>query len=752
MLVQSKSLLAKLLAAENITVEHRKTQTAYFDPKNRVMVLPIWKEMTPDVYDLLLGHETGHALFTPSEGWHNAIISSQSRAFKTFLNVIEDVRIEKKVQEKFPGLKACFTRGYNDFMKRDFFGIENIASQLDILPFIDRINLHYKVGSYLNIKFSDKEQVYLKRLDNLKKWEDVEKLARELFAMAKDDLRQQLMDQFANYEEGEDDPDEQEFDYDGEFEEDADEFGTKRKARSFFGGSNRIAEDEPYSRTDDYFRRKETELLADDVKPYYYANLPLANLKQIIVPYKNMKLHYNDFAYYDPSLGMKKDVSEDPKLLGYVESAKNKYYKEFTDTNKKYISYLVKEFELRRNARQFARASIAKTGALDVKKIYSYKINDDLFKRISVVPNGKSHGLVMFIDYSGSMTENIDATIEQTIVLATFCKKVNIPFRVYAFTDDFLSPEDLMSELSITDAEGYHRYFESNHNGRKSVYNKFSSENGELDLNGSKAFRLREYLSSEMSGTEFREGVKFWLLAGKLHNARSWSRRTDTMNINEPMTCIRNTRFESLNGTPLNEAIVASVEIVKQFRKQYRLDVVNTVFLTDGDANENNSIYSETASSGSEYFQRYNSTDRNLVIRNLRDGTQAVAPPRTALTQGLLSLLKETTGSNVIGFFITGGYSIKGTIRGKMAKHGLDSTLDIDNIMKSFRKNKFVMLNDVGYDDFYIIPGGKDLVIEEDKLEVEGTSKNDFKKAFMKMQKGKVTNRVLLSRFVEKIA
>jgi hypothetical protein len=94
MLVQSKSLLAKLLAAENITVEHRKTQTAYFDPKNRVMVLPMWKDMSSDLYDLLLGHETGHALYTPSDGWHNAIKSGVSRAFKTFLNVVEDVRIE----------------------------------------------------------------------------------------------------------------------------------------------------------------------------------------------------------------------------------------------------------------------------------------------------------------------------------------------------------------------------------------------------------------------------------------------------------------------------------------------------------------------------------------------------------------------------------------------------------------------------------------------------------------------------------
>ena len=750
MLVQSKSLLAKLLASENITVEHRKTQTAYFDPKNRVMVLPIWKDMSPDLYDLLLGHETGHALYTPSEGWHNAIKSGVSRAFKTFLNVVEDVRIEKQVQEKFPGLKPCFTRGYNDLMAKDFFGVSEMGDKLDALPFIDRINLHYKVGSYLNIKFSENEAPYLKRLDNLKKWEQVEALARELFNLAKDELRQQLMDQFHDGHEDGDDFDEMDFDYDEDaFEEDGDEFGKKRTNRRMSGSGRNYEDNEPIAATDEHFRKKESELLSDDVKPYYYCNLPKANLDKVIVPYQYIKTKYNNFDYRDPSSGQLTNAQYDDVIRGRVENIKNKFYKEFNDTNKKYISYLVKEFELRRNARQFARASVSKTGALDVKKIYSYKINDDLFKRISVVPNGKSHGLVMFIDYSGSMSDNIEATIEQTLVLATFCRKVNVPFRVYAFTDDYIDVESLIDEHGVKDRTGFYDYFEGARQTRRHELNKFSSENGELDLNGSRAFRLREYLSSEMSGSEFREATKYWLLSSKLHVHRAWNRpRSETEN---ELFCFRNSRFENLNGTPLNEAIVASVEIVETFKKKYRLDVVNTVFLTDGDSNESNTKYASEKAEGYDYIQRWNNTDRNLVIRDTRRNSQAVALPGTLLTQGLLSLLKESTGSNVIGFFLTGSYAIKGAVRSKMSRHGL-STYDIDDKMKSFRKNKFIMLNDIGYDDFYIIPGGKDLSIEEDTLEVEGTSKNDFKKAFMKMQKGKVTNRVLLSRFVEKIA
>ena len=69
---ETKSMLAKLLASENITVEHGKYNTASFDVKNRVLRLPIWKEMSGNLYDLLVLHEVGHALFTPEEGMHDA--------------------------------------------------------------------------------------------------------------------------------------------------------------------------------------------------------------------------------------------------------------------------------------------------------------------------------------------------------------------------------------------------------------------------------------------------------------------------------------------------------------------------------------------------------------------------------------------------------------------------------------------------------------------------------------------------------
>ena len=98
----NKDILAKLMATENITVLHKKVPTAYFDVKNRTLVCPMLKDdMSSEMYDLFMGHEVGHALNTPVEGWHQSV-SELGPVFKGYLNVIEDVRIEKEIKAKYP--------------------------------------------------------------------------------------------------------------------------------------------------------------------------------------------------------------------------------------------------------------------------------------------------------------------------------------------------------------------------------------------------------------------------------------------------------------------------------------------------------------------------------------------------------------------------------------------------------------------------------------------------------------------------
>lgn len=708
--VKSKSILAKLLATENITVEHRKVPTAYFMPKERIMVLPTWKDMSGNLYDLLLGHEVGHALNTPAQGWHNAVTDESKKGFKSYLNVVEDARIERAIQEKFPGLKPSFRRGYQELMDNDFFGVKENNYVIEMLPLIDRINLHFKIGSYLNLQFDDKEQVFVDKVYNVKTWEDVVRVATELYEYGKEEAKLKTHDSI-EYEGflSDDDLDQSDIDSDDVNLSDM--------------------ELDPESLTDSAFRQKESSLLDNTVAPYVYVNLPEARLDKIIVPYKRMALFHNAF----------RNGSSSQDTDAMVSSAKEALYKQFYAENKRYISYLIKEFELKRNADQLARASIAKTGQLDIKKVHSYKFKDDLFKKISVVPHGKSHGLVMFIDYSGSMSGNMHSTIEQTILLAIFCRKVNIPFRVYAFTDLRSDAKSFAEEHGFDpdDSLSAKKFF-----GER----KFGREDRDIELE-SASFRLREYLSNEMSSVEFKEAVKFWLLAGVLHGRKGWcSISNNPKYANIVPQELLNPPSEELNGTPLNEAVAAAIPLVREFRKAYRLDIVNTVFLTDGDSNDN---YRMWQGGVAQTFAGRWATNYNLVIRDKKTMIEGKAPPNTEITVAFLNLLKNSTGVNVIGFHISD--LSRRTILHRCDKGGA-SIGDVDEQIKEARKKKFFMLNNIGYDDYYMIPGGDDLEVKEDVMDPTAKTKNELKRAFLKMQKSKSVNRILLSRFIDKIA
>ena len=176
-IVEQKSNLAKLLATENVTVQHQNVQTASFNPKTRVLILPIWKKMSPELYDLLLSHEVGHALWTPAEGWHEAVCD-KGRNYKAFLNVIEDARIEKKIKRKYPGLRRSYIKGFAEIMNMNLFGIESF-DQLE--AFIDRINVFTKSSYSADIDFNAEEQAIIEEIKNLESWDDVINMTNRLW-------------------------------------------------------------------------------------------------------------------------------------------------------------------------------------------------------------------------------------------------------------------------------------------------------------------------------------------------------------------------------------------------------------------------------------------------------------------------------------------------------------------------------------------------------------------------------------------
>lgn len=730
----SKSIFAKLLAQENINVYHAKVPTASFDTKNRTLTLPVWTDMDGDLYDLLCGHEVGHALYTPAKGWHDAIcgsdgdIKNADMAMKGFLNVLEDARIEKKIKLKYPGLRANFYRAYQNLHTKDFFEVAD--KNLGDMLLIDRINLHFKLGSFLAVQFAEEEKVYVRRTEQLETWEQVEQLARDLMAYCKKELEEKKgaikkklrikvgpgeMGDDAELEELDlDDYDEVEYDFSEAMEEK--DNGLTDQEREMMN------KEQPSCETDRAFREHESELLDVACRPYEYVTVPTIKSDAFIEKYKK--------------------VMADMEFLAEQEALRPETVAAFKKKNDKVIAYLVKEFELRRNAEQLARAKVSRSGELDVKKIFGYRYNEDLFRRITTVPMGKNHGLIMFFDMSGSMGQQMGATLEQMLVLVEFCRKVNIPFEVYGFTNS--QPND---------------YYENPYYRELDL--RQPKVAGEAHINDN-AFRLRQYFTDTMRPTEYKRQVGNVLLLARIWHRRAlrWHRGYDRDQNYDPIQMIL-PNGEDLNGTPLNQSVLLSLDIFKKFKERTKAEVVNMAFLTDGDSDSALQYTSEYKTYAGETVLRpmdIRSPEKNNVVLTHKETRVSVQVDETdrRTTCSLIRLVREVTGSNIVCFDIL-EHQGRRAIGFKLFKGDRVLTPEqftqVEAAHRKFKKERIYVIEDLGFNEYYLIPGGADLDIDDDELDVEnGADKKKILKAFAEMQNNKTTSRILLNRFIRMIA
>ena len=742
MSISHKSTLAKLLATENLRIEHQKVPTAMFDLKNRTLILPTWKDMSTDLYDLLIGHEVGHALFTPAQGWHGEI-DARGMGIKSYLNVLEDTRIERKIKDKFPGIRKNFFAGYQELFDNNFFGVKGY--DLNKLRLIDRINLHYKVGSLLAAPFSDDERKYLARVDALETWDDVTALAVELYELAKsepeydfdsstfmgemmdtsDDGEPEINDEWvsemdSDQSTGDSEQSDSAVDKptddtdagkpntgDDSGEEDAD--AGKPNTGVKLPGSNDVPvlNDDPMSITDQMFREKEEEFIDSKSRPYAYGILRKVDLKDYVIPMDWVVDNMRPLVYSDRWLTIPIDY----------DTTANEVYSDFRSKNQKYINLMVQEFEMRRRASQFARAQVAKTGRLDVDRVWAHKISEDLFARNTVVPDGKNHGMLLFLDMSGSMSSNMRGTIEQLVTLMMFCRKVRIPFEVYGFTNNRLVNESFPLGNEMRE--------------RRDAAAKASDKELVIDDN---SFNLLQFLSDNCSSSKFNEVVRNLLMCGMAYDHRLRRKNEEKF--------FRNCNLMSLASTPLEESIMVARSIADKFRAKNRVEVLNTIFLTDGDGDGNISI------TGSRYGANHvNITDSTTgAVTTVKYDDNYSYQMQTAL----LNLYQKATGSRTINFFIA---SYAGAHAKWTAKRMHNSAADFDTKWKEEWKQKyFHTKNSFGFNDRFLIPGGEDLSIEEDVLESEDNSPKKLRQAFKKFQNKKQTNRVLLNKMIQAVA
>ena len=755
MSISHKSTLAKLLATENLRIEHQKVPTAMFDLKNRTLILPIWKDMSTDLYDLLIGHEVGHALFTPAKGWHGEI-DARGMGIKSFLNVLEDARIERKIKDKFPGIRRNFFAGYQELFDNNFFGVKGY--DLSKLRLIDRINLHYKVGSFLNAPFSADENQYLARVDALETWDDVAALAVELYELAKSEPEHDFdssnfMGDMGAFDEESDDAgmdvdkwisemddestdadetapsdgnpaDAEDSDEDADADasdapagEKSDENATEEGDTDEEGGvapnvgeklqgsdDTPILNEDPVSITDQNFREMEDTFIDSKSRAYAYGILRKVDTKNYVIPMDWVLEKMRPTVYSDR--WYTKTVDYDPIA--------QEVFAEFRNNNQKYINTMVQEFEMRRRASEFARAQTSKTGRLDVDRVWAHKISEDLFARNTVVPNGKNHGMLLFLDMSGSMAGNMRGTIEQLVTLMMFCRKVRIPFEVYGFTnngvvnDMYAKSDEMRANRASVNASGK-----------------------ELEI-GDNSFNLLQFVSDNCSVAKFNEVVRTLLMCARGYDYSTRNRNSQTF--------FRNSNIMGLASTPLEESIMVARSIADKFRAKNRVEVLNTVFLTDGDGDNNIGI---TGARYGAHHVTITDSDTNSAVTVKYDDDSY----RNQMQVALLQLYKKATGSRLINFFIA-SYNPKWA-----AKRMHNSTEDFDTKWKNEWKQKFFhTTKSFGFDDRFLIPGGSELTIGEDVFETNSNDPKDLRRAFKKFQNTKQTNRVLLNKMIQAVA
>ena len=707
-----KGNLARLLATENLIVEHRKVSTASFDVDRRVLTLPNWDRASSVVYDMLVGHEVGHALFTPNEDW-----TAEHKCPKDFINVIEDARIEKLMKRKYPGLRKSFAGGYKELNDADFFGIE--GGDYDTFSLIDRINLHFKIGASAMVPFSIEEQVFVARTDVAETFEEVCQIAVDVYNFSKQEKVQEPAPQempAAEQQEGESEEsvDEQSEEQSQQTSEVSGPSGQQQQQQQQEEESFDIDEPgEEGSETQSNFDKAAKKLTNRFANNPVYVEIPESvDLPTYIADWTEVHDWIDEYRNNWISEGG--DIWRGDRWLDVDKS-----YREFRKQSQKEVNYLVKEFECRKSADAYARAGQSKTGVLDTTKLHTYKYSDDIFKKVTVLPDGKNHGLLFLLDWSGSMQKEILATVKQLLNLTAFCKKVQIPFEVYAFTNEFYAVR--------RQKEGKSEYISN-----EEWFAKTGCEEGKIFLQKD-MFHLMNFVSSRSNSKDYERQC--------LNLYREAYAYVYHCGYPTTLGC-------TLSGTPLNEGIVMLNYIIPQFKKQNDLQKVNVCILTDGEACQSSYGRKYYNDHTDEHYIRPRRLDYNTVLRDRKSGrVYSGGDGWGEMTNTFIQQLKDrNAGVNVLGFRIMGGSGLSGFVS------TYASLTHYDQVQKQWKKNKSAVIPfPKSYTALYAI--SNNAIDEDADFDVEsGAKKGEISKAFKKMLKGKSANKKLLNSFVEYIA
>ena len=712
-----KGQLAKLLATEDLIVEHKRVETATFNVQTRVLTLPVWDKASNYVYDMLVGHEVGHALYTPNEDWWEKYNINPN-----FVNIVEDARVEKLMKRKYAGIAKTFYRGYNDLNNSDFFEVD--GKDINSLNLADRANLHFKIGAFAKISFSTPEKEIIDLIANAETFDDTLSAAEALYNFCKQELEKKQKEEIESNsgmelqgggnnnsdssDNSESTVDESNTNASVENRSGSDDHNTGVDASSPAVEEAEPTNQEPQVETATALEQALKDLSNTEGRESVYFELPKVDLEKIIVSNEDIHKHCDEH-WVNYANDSKRSYEE---IFFKAESD----FIQFKKDAQKEVNYLVKEFECKKSASAYARAATSRTGILDTRNLHTYKFNEDLFKKVTILPDGKNHGLIFILDWSGSMSEVLLDTIKQLYNLIWFCKKVSIPFDVYAFTNEFP-----------------HHAMEEDRHGDYVRSRSYTPKSGLAEIGA--VFSLMNFFTSDVKTKDLdNQLLNIWRVAYAYN--RSYYSAYDI-----PLGM-------GLSGTPLNEAMVCLHEIIPQFKKNNGVEKVQCVVLTDGEAHplcyhrEVHRPWEENP------YMGVNQLGHDSYLRNRNTGkTYNFSGHWYTFTRVLLRDLKDSfPDTNFIGIRILANRDAGHFIRTYSSDYE-----ETEKLTRSWKKNKSFSLHCAGYDTYFGLSSAA-LDNETDFEVKEDATKAQIRSAFKKSLNGKKMNKKILGEFIELVA
>jgi len=548
-------IMAKLFAEENIIVVQNDSSTASFNVESRVLTMPMWDLADDQIHMMLITHEVGHALFTPQTGWKDITSKHPHIGIDPF-NVIEDIRIERMMIEKYPGLLPDYLGAYRTMFNGGLFGQQSVEGKWGYYDIWSKINIWGKLRGQVEVPMTSEELAFAKEATMTQTWEDVvdlvERIYDRYFAHKHKKAEKFLIDHLTDVEFPEDG-------FDGEIalgEDKEEEKAEKEKVTA----QPEVKEGQEMAVTDKMIEHMENSTPSgdsngpgvnggiggtgegqdeDDEESEEGHDLPKVDTvmaaKEYMAELSSATKHDN--FRFAKTFG--KNFCAESLVYGIdqVMEARRRNPVPLLKARRKEIKQaamlMLKEFEMRRQADRMARAGENQTGTIDVTKLHTYKFSDKIFKKIAVIPDGQSHCALMLIDFSYSMKGSIKEVFYQTAILATFCRLAKIPFRVFAFT-----------------SKNYYGAQTETYSEEEAEYERFISFRG---------LGMAELISSSMSEKDFSDAIGYM--------------------IGPSMGYCPVFR---MGGTPLGEAVILAGELLTKLQVENQCQKSTLITLTDG--------------------------------------------------------------------------------------------------------------------------------------------------------------------------